>query len=1287
MKQKLQRSKVLLGLALLCISTLIVAREGVASFVDLAFATSEIVQTELQAEVVYEAPIVVSSEEEPENGLKLRYTFEGVTGQTVPDASGSGYDGTLKNQATIMPMGKYNVLSLGNGTGYLDMGKNVGEVISSMNDFTVSVYYRVDKNASLSGAGYFLWAFSVLSVNTATSGPYVGYRLNAQRFALSPNGWDNENSNSIERGGEATKNTWQHMLYRQTGKKGELYIDGRLVGTNTGMPIPSSAFTTSPSYNWIGRPPFNGDSYLKNTLVYDFRLYNQAVTNGEISELADVIEDLNYEYSYGTVGDFTQLTTLLAECDDLLAPGNVDKYPATAVEEFTDVVVYAQNLVAANKASQSLIDEWTATLQSACNTLKATEGFVFGDVVSEGYDTNKGFKHPGALHTQEDFDRVKALLEANDPTAVAAYNRLKANGYSQSNVQTWPTEWIIRGGGVGENYMNAARGATMAYQNALRWKISGDKAHADRAVHILNSWVAVCVGIGGDTNQSLASGLYGYQFANAAELMRDYEGWNAADFKAFQEWMLYLWYPRCIDFLRRRHDTWRQNRPGHYWSNWGLCNSLAVMSIGVLCDDVFIYNQGAAFYKYDQVGNFTDDQNPPIVNLGLTEFVGNLVPATHADERGPYGYLGQMQESGRDQGHALMAAGLAVDICQVGWNQGDDLFALMDNRIAAGFEYIAAYNTGVEDVPWTEYWYHDVRTAIHNSWKMGGNNGGGRGGFRPYWDRIIGHFEGVKGVSMPYSRAMKAKDPIDDGCGSYGVTSGGFDHLGVTTLMCSRPTITPEEAPTLIKPSLIYNGKTYQKNDLGGIDKNTFNVSATTAIPVGSMVKFVPQLPDDVTDTGNWLWSTGATTKDLEITANNSGLYRVTYTNDKGIKSTQLFSVAVKGDCTPDELTPYMTADGVTISDTVITVMARTPVRLAAWGRVGWGTHRWSNGSTAGEITVSNINSDRTYSLIYANQGGRETKINFHIRVLHITPSLSVDAGDIQEIDKVVVAKGQSVELRPIIASGMDGGTWEWNTGATTKNLLIEDVQNTGHYSVTYTISENEKYSLEYHVYIPGATNELADGVYYIKDFTKDLYLTNNTSSNIPTFQNKNDVDNTAQTWNIAKDGVRYKITSALDNRFLNEQAQFGTGTYFSSWNTYSLYGVEDGDLYAIRNGGSSGTYYWTINNNSSITGKGSSTMKGYPFEIVSVSGTDGVDELSTKGNVLVYPNPVQDYLIVQTEEDGVFTLFSTNGTMVKNVSCSAGKNTVQVSELPAGLYLGILQANGQRESFKIIKK
>ena len=886
-----------------------------------------------------------------------------------------------------------------------------------------------------------------------------------------------------------------------------------------------------------------------------------------------------------------------------------------------------------------------------------------------GQTTDRGFIHPGALHTQADFDRIKAMLDAGDATITAAYNKLANNEYSQATVKTYPTEKIIRGGGSGENYMNAARGAAMAYQNALRWKIKGTKANADNAVTILNSWARTCKAVGGDSNQSLAAGLYGYAFANAAELMRDYEGWNKEDFEAFKKWILDVWYPRSVDFLRRRHDTWGNGTPGHYWSNWGLCNAIALMSYGILCDDVFIYNQGVSFYELDQVGSWKAERTAPIDNDGLTEFIGNLVPAVAQDARGPYGYLGQMQESGRDQGHALMAAGLATDLCQIGWNQGDDLFSLKDNRLAAGLEFVAAYNSGTDDLPWTEYWYHDVRTAYDNSWKQTAPNAGGRGQFRPYWDRVIGHYEGVKGVSMNFAHLMRDKEPIDNGGGAYGQTSGGFDHMGFSTLTCYRPKIEADKVPTRIIPAIVYNKKTYAEQSVMGGTVNPYNTTNATTLPKGSQLTLCPSLPDSVSDTGKWKWSTGATTKNLDITADSSHIYRVTYTNDKGVESTQMFSIAVKGDCSEETLTPYVTINGTTTNDTIVNVIPKKGFTLGVNGKAGWGSYKWNTGETTSSIDIAFLNTDRTYTLTYTTQGGRTEKVNFHAHVLNLSPSLTVNNGKAIYTDTYIAKQGDNITLKPVCRQ--IGGTWSWSDGSTNQYVTIEKIQHTSKLTVTYDL-DGEKEQLDFAVYLPvSGAKTIADGTYYIKDVANGKYLTND-GSMTPVFTDEKEEEDASQVWSITKDGERYKIVSTLDDKFLNEYGVFSSNPYYTSWNSYSLFGVEDGDLYSIRNGGSAGTAYWTINSDGTINGKGSTSLTDYPFMLVPIlttgiqtPGKDGQDiDLRQQGHLLT----VQGGKGLTT-----VTVYDAQGAVVGRAQAT-GMVTMHMDQLPHRLYIAKAQ-------------
>ena len=126
-----------------------------------------------------------------EEGIRLDFDFEQVNGTTVTDAT-AGIRATLANGAQIEKMGKYHVLDLGSNSGYLDMSEQTGNLFKSLDSYTVSVYYRVAEEASLSGAGFFLWAFSTSMACTATEGKYSAYRLNAQRFANSTGGYANE---------------------------------------------------------------------------------------------------------------------------------------------------------------------------------------------------------------------------------------------------------------------------------------------------------------------------------------------------------------------------------------------------------------------------------------------------------------------------------------------------------------------------------------------------------------------------------------------------------------------------------------------------------------------------------------------------------------------------------------------------------------------------------------------------------------------------------------------------------------------------------------------------------------------------------------------------------------------------------------------------------------------------------------------------------------------------------------------------------------------------------------
>ncbi len=1149
--------------------------------------------------------------------LLLHFDFSTQSGSYVTDVSSSSVRGTLASGATVEQMGDYYVLNLGTSNGYFDMTSAAGDAFISTDDYTISVYYYVSSSASLSGNGYFLWTFSTSSACTSSAGVYSAYRLNAQRIATSTGGYSNETGYSV--GSASAQGKWVHVAYTQSGTTGKLYIDGALQATISSMPLNSTNFgTTAPSYCWLGRAPFSDDNYLASTRVADFRLYDAALSDSEVATLAAETESLTQAMNYGTAGDATALAQLIAEAQALLDDSSSSYMPG-AEENLRDAVLMAENAIAAS-GSDYLLAEYEDMLSESIQLLKATEGMSFdAGSIAEAYDADRGFIHPGGLHTQADFDRVKAQLEAGNETVTEAWNLLKEADYSQSSVATYPVETIIRGGGTGENYINAARGATMAYQNALRWKIAGTEANAKAAVRILNAWAQTTTSVSGNSNYALAAGIYGYQFAQAAELVRDYEGWEAEDFEAFRQWMLSVWYTPAISFMRARNGTWENSStwwqaPGHYWSNWGLCNALCLVSIGVLCDDVFIYNQGVSYLKHDQTGNWKDDSTyeGTIYGDGLNEFWGYFIPSVSEDERGAYGKLGQLQESGRDQGHATMSLGLAVDCAQTLWNQGNDLYHYMDDRLAAGIEWTAAYNNAlIDDLPWRDFHYYtsgyywtDSRSTL-----MTAPSSSSRGQTRNYWGRVIGHYEGVMGVEMPYSEMALSQMGID--VGGTGSTSGAYDHLGYTVLMETRDSIAaPEDVPTLLTPLIVVDGETLEQAELGGLE-NTYVTNNATCVAAGTTLTLSPQLPDGEEDTGNWTWNSGETTREISVTANRSYIYRATYTNANGVQSQQAFSIAVDGDSNPSSAYGQITYDGATYTADSLDIYYGDRATLTLVGSGGYGTYEWDNGSEGSSLTTTPIVRPRTITGVYVNQSGTRTPVTFTLGVKYMQVQTVVNGEALADSTEVTVNEGDRVEIGVYVPDALGGCSFSWDSGENSSTITWESADETAERTLTYNVN-GEEGTITFTVRVASANDYYVEpGNYLIYNRETDTYLTSVKSATQATFnERETDATSLQQVWQLTQnpadstDCYSYNLQCLGDSLYL---ASTGRSSKLTPDYVYSFQNSLGTDYLEVHND----TQYWSWNvKNSRLVVTSKTAPSTFPFQLIPYDSADGVGSL-----------------------------------------------------------------------------
>jgi hypothetical protein len=369
----------------------------------------------------------------------------------------------------------------------------------------------------------------------------------------------------------------------------------------------------------------------------------------------------------------------------------------------------------------------------------------------------QSFVHPGILHTQADFTRMTTKVNANAQPWKGSWDLLVASPHSQSTWTPRATATIIRGG-TGDNVSLLYNDVQAAYQNALRWKISGSTAHGNKARDILNAWSATHTTLSGNADRYLASGLFGYQFANAAEMMRGYSGF---DVTRFQNYLRNVYYKPLVErflwgneFGAGHNDACITN----YWANWDLCNMAAAIAIGVFCDDRAIFDRAIGYFK-------TGAGNGSILKA---------VPFLHS------GGLAQWQESGRDQGHSILGIGLMGSFCEIAWNQGQDMYGWSSNRFMQAAQYVARYNNG-GSVPFTTYNWGSGTNCAPNSQTV--VSSAGRGENRAVWEMIYHHYANRRGLAVPDIATAAAELRPEGGPGGHATT---FDQPGFGSLTFGR---------------------------------------------------------------------------------------------------------------------------------------------------------------------------------------------------------------------------------------------------------------------------------------------------------------------------------------------------------------------------------------------------------------------------------------------------------------------------------------------------------------------
>lgn len=216
------------------------------------------------------------------------------------------------------------------------------------------------------------------------------------------------------------------------------------------------------------------------------------------------------------------------------------------------------------------------------------------------------FSHPMTVINQTELAVVKQRIAGKIEPQASAFARLIHDAEAAQGFVPDPPETMdIMGGYEPNNNQETVvrpwlwRNGHAAYCSALAFAYTGKTNYADKAVEILNAWVAKKTVFTG-RDRGLQLGSWFSQMLYAADLLHDYAGWKAADREQFNSW----WRSNC---LVHTYPIALQRR-----NNWKDAGLLGVMSAAVVLEDKALLN--AALKELDNYFAVHTDKRGKMTN-------------------------------------------------------------------------------------------------------------------------------------------------------------------------------------------------------------------------------------------------------------------------------------------------------------------------------------------------------------------------------------------------------------------------------------------------------------------------------------------------------------------------------------------------------------------------------------------------------------------------------------------------------------------------------------------------
>ncbi|KAK2735875.1 hypothetical protein FQN57_001081 [Myotisia sp. PD_48] len=228
-----------------------------------------------------------------------------------------------------------------------------------------------------------------------------------------------------------------------------------------------------------------------------------------------------------------------------------------------------------------------------------------------------------------------------------------------------------------------------AYGNALAWVISGNKAHAQKAIQIMDAYSATIKGHK-NTNSPLQAGWVGSVWARAGEIIRYTDaGWSSASISRFANMLRTVYMPLTV------------NGTDKNVANWELSMTEAAILMAVFLEDGKSYDTAMRHFKARVPATIfmTSDGKYPKAARGQSSAPDKIIEWWFGQS--DFRENGMGQETCRDLEHTGYSIASIAHVAETARIQGEDLYKTdIGTRLRWGIGFHSQFGNGKAAPSW-----------------------------------------------------------------------------------------------------------------------------------------------------------------------------------------------------------------------------------------------------------------------------------------------------------------------------------------------------------------------------------------------------------------------------------------------------------------------------------------------------------------------------------------------------------------------------------------------------------